>query len=387
MSKSRAIGIRGREAFTLVELLVVIAIIGILIALLLPAVQAAREAARRSQCTNNLKQLGLALHNYHDANNIMPFICGGTGGDALVSGSWTASFGTYNCWGPGCTSAYRLSGFVVLLPYMEQKAIYDKFANNNFSPGGWVNISDPNAPVHDAIPTFFCPSDGGARNYDKNRPARNYMMSMGDWTMQHHDAERQVVNPRGPFGTFRSPRRPGQLYNFAAVVDGLSNTAAFSERVVGQNIADVKGGFAQSAYVMPGATVLPGMLGIVPLDCKTTGISGNRYVTPGGGDVTGRYWSDGSSVASGFNTILPPNAPSCTASGYASQESRILAPPTSNHPGGVNVCMLDGSVRFISETIDTGNLSLGLVDGGPSNYGVWGALGSRAGGESITGSL
>ncbi|NMC20216.1 MAG: DUF1559 domain-containing protein [Thermogutta sp.] len=370
-----------KRGFTLVELLVVIAIIGILIALLLPAVQAAREAARRSQCTNNLKQLGLALHNYHDVNNMIPFICGGTGGDTLVNGSWTTSFGTYNAWCKTCTSAYRLSGFVVLLPYMEQKPIYDKFATMNFSPGGWVNVAG--SGVQDVIPGFFCPSDGSARTYDKNMPARNYMMSMGDWTMQHHDADRQVRNPRGPFGTFRSPRRPGQTHNFAAVTDGLSNTAGFSERVVGQNIADVKGGFAQSASVKPGATGLPGMLSIVPLDCKATPISGSRYVTPGTGDVTGRFWSDGSSVASGFNTILPPNAPSCTASGAASQESRILAPPTSNHPGGANVCMLDGSVRFISETIDTGNLSLGLVESGPSNYGVWGALGSRAGGESI----
>ncbi|GAB6185476.1 DUF1559 family PulG-like putative transporter [Thermopirellula anaerolimosa] len=372
-----------RRGFTLVELLVVIAIIGILIALLLPAVQAAREAARRSQCTNNLKQLGLALHNYHDVNNMMPFICGGTGGDTLTGGTWTTSFGTYNNWCTTCTSAYRLSGFVVLLPYMEQKPIYDKFASRNFSPGGWVDVAG--SGVYDKIPGFFCPSDGTAQTYA--RPGRNYMMSMGDWTMQHHDAERQVRNPRGPFGTFRSARRPGELFNFAAVTDGLSNTAAFSERIVGQNVADVKGGFAQSAYVMPGSTGLPGMLSIVPLDCKTTPISGKRYVTPGGGDVTGRYWSDGSMVASGFNTILPPNSSSCTASGTASQESRILAPPTSNHPGGANVAMLDGSVRFVSETIDTGNLSLGLVDSGMSNYGVWGALGSRAGGESISNGL
>ncbi len=368
-----------RRGFTLVELLVVIAIIGILIALLLPAVQAAREAARRSQCTNNLKQLGLALHNYHDVNNMIPFICGGTGGDTGSS----ASFGTWWSWCNTCTSAYRLSGFVVLLPYMEQKPIYDKFASMNFSPGGWADV--PGSGVYDTIPGFFCPSDGSALSSTKPRPGRNYMMSMGDWTMQHHDAARHVRNPRGPFGTFRSHLAPGEVHNFAAVTDGLSNTAAFSERIVGRSIADVKGGFAESASVVPGATVLPGMLSIVPLDCKVTPTSGSRYVTPGTGDVTGRWWSDGSIAASGFNTILPPNAPSCTASGVPSQESRILAPPTSNHPGGANVCLLDGSVRFISETIDTGNLSLGLVESGPSNYGVWGALGSRAGGESING--
>jgi len=368
-----------RRGFTLVELLVVIAIIGILIALLLPAVQAAREAARRSQCTNNLKQLGVALHNYHDVNNMIPFICGGTGGDV---GS-TASFGTYNQWCVGCTSAYRMSGFVSLLPYLEQKAVYDKFAQYTFSPGAWVDIAG--SGVYDKIPAFFCPSDPAAQNY--TRPARNYVMSMGDWTMQHHDADRQVRNPRGPFGTIRSPRRPGEMHSFASVRDGLSNTVAFSERVVGQNIADVKGGAAQSAYVMPGTTVLPGMLSIVPLDCKSTPIVNGRYQNPASGDLSGRYWSDGSSIASGFNTILPPNAPTCAASNTATQESRILAPPTSNHPGGVNVCMLDGSVRFVSDTIDCGNLSLGLVESGVSNYGVWGALGSRAGAESVPGQL
>jgi prepilin-type processing-associated H-X9-DG protein len=349
--------------------LVVIAIIGILIALLLPAVQAAREAARRAECTNKLKQIGLAAHSYHDVNRSLPFLCGGTG-----NGS---DFGAYNTWATTGTNAFRQAGFVGLLPYLEQQTVYNMFSSRNFSPGGWVDIA--NSPVYMKIPTFFCPSDPTAETYA--RGARNYMMSMGDWTMQHHDASRGI-QPRGPFGAARHAN-VGFCYNFAHVTDGLSNTVAFSERVVGADIANVKGGFAQSSGVVAGGTGLPGMLAIVPLNCKSVAISGSRYTTPASGDLTGRYYSDGSSVAAGFNTILPPNSPSCAAAGTASQESRIIAPPTSFHPGGANVCMLDGSVQFVSETIDCGDLTKGLVQSGKSPYGVWGALGSRNGGESV----
>ena len=360
-----------KPAFTLVELLVVIAIIGILIALLLPAVQAAREAARRSQCTNNLKQIGLGVHNYHDVNKSLPFLCGGTGAGG--------GFGTYNIWAPNGTNAFRQSGFVGLLPYVEQQAVYDMFASNNFSPGGWVDV--PNSPVYAKISAFYCPSDPTAQEFP--RGARNYMMSMGDWTMQHHDAARNVPNPRGPFGITREANR-GTCYKFAHVTDGLSNTVAFSERVVGTDIRKLKGGFAAVSGLHPGATVLDAMLAIVPLNCKSAPIVNSLYTTPASGDVTGRYYSDGSMVAAGFNTILPPNSPSCAPTGTPTQESRILAPPTSNHPGGANVCMLDGSVQFISDTIDCGDLTRGLVKAGPSPYGVWGALGSRDGREAVT---
>lgn len=369
---------RERRGFTLVELLVVIAIIGILIALLLPAVQAAREAARRSQCTNNLKQLGVALHNYHDTFKKMPFICGGTG--ACPPGS-TGNYGAYGTWSPTGTSAYRLSGFVSLLPFMEQQAVYDQSAKNNFSPGGWCNV--PNSPVYAKITAFFCPSDGGVSEHE--RGSRNYMMSMGDWNMQHHDMNgKSVKNPRGPFGIIRHAGA-GSCYGFAAVKDGLSNTAGFSERVVeGHRMADVKGGFAAVSGLFAGGVQPPAMLAIVPLNCMNAPIVNGSYTTPATGNVTGQYWSDGAMVMCAFNTILAPNSPSCAPAGTATQEARLLVPPTSYHPGGANVCMLDGSVQFVSETIDTGDLTLGLVETGQSNYGVWGALGSRNGSEPVS---
>ena len=378
LRKCRRLRISTR-GFTLVELLVVIAIIGILIALLLPAVQAAREAARRSQCTNNLKQIGLACQNYHDVYKSLPFICGGTGAWPLTG---VEGFGDYQHFGPGSTSAYRLSGFVSLLPFMEQQPIYDMSSSNNFSPGGWCNVAD--SPVYAQISSFFCPSDPNSPGYP--RGARNYMMSMGDWTMWHHDANAGVENPRGPFGIIRHAGA-GRCYRLASIVDGLSNTIGFSERVVGDKMAAVQGGFSNSASVLPGNTTGSAMLAVVPLDCMNVGIVNKSYTDPdsGGTDsLTGRFWSDGCMPASGFNTILPPNSPSCSSSATTAVESRILAPPTSKHPGGCNVCMLDGSVQFISETIDCGNLSLGLVTAGTSNYGVWGALGSRDGGEAAS---
>ena len=362
-----------RRGFTLIELLVVIAIIAVLIALLLPAVQQAREAARQTQCKNNLKQIGLATHNYQSTFSSLPFICGGTGGPGVDQ------YGDYNTWGSTGTSAYRLSGFVGLLPFMEQGAIYDMSANNNFSPCGWCEVA--NSPVDQKITGFFCPSDGEAQGYRYG--ARNYMMSMGDWTMQHHDAMRGVENPRGPFGIIRF-NGLGNTYDFASVHDGLSNTVAFSERVVGQNLADVKGGFSQASGLFSGGTTGAAMLPIVPLNCKVVATANGRYSNPATGSLTGRHWSDGAMTASGFNTILPPNSSSCAVSGTATQEARILAPPTSYHTGGANVCMLDGSVRFVSESINSGNLSLGLVASGNSNYGVWGAMGSRSGGEAVS---
>lgn len=357
-----------RKGFTLVELLVVIAIIGILVGLLLPAVQAAREAARRMSCSNNIRQIALALHNYHDAAKKLPVICGGTGNGG--------DFGTYNIFAPGGTSAYRMSGFVGLLPYMEQTALYEMSASNNFSPGGWVLVAG--SPVEKKIPGFLCPSD--AVGPTLNRGGRNYMMSMGDWSMQHHDAARGFRNPRGPFGTTRQAT-VGYTTTFSSVSDGLSNTIALSERCIGDNIAKLKGGFATSASVRIGNDVGATAMNIVPLDCKSTPMVNGVYSQPSSGDLTGTYWSDGSIVASGFNTILPPNSPSCAGNGQPTQESRIIAPPTSNHTGGAMVAMLDGSVSFISNSIESGNLTLGLVQAGMSNYGVWGALGSRDGAE------
>jgi prepilin-type N-terminal cleavage/methylation domain-containing protein len=157
------------RGLTLVELLVVIAIIGVLVSLLLPAVQAAREAARRMQCGSNLKQLGLALHNYHDTYGTFPYRQGGTGQPAPGEG------------GPGNGNAG--GGFIVLLPFFEQGPLYDQIAADGFGPRPW----DANyAPWQVGISTLVCPSDQAPVTihdawYGNHEGRTNYNFSSGDW--------------------------------------------------------------------------------------------------------------------------------------------------------------------------------------------------------------
>jgi prepilin-type N-terminal cleavage/methylation domain-containing protein len=346
-----------RRGFTLVELLVVIAIIGILIALLLPAVQAAREAARRTQCSNNLKQLGIGLQNYHDANKSFPFGVGGT--DLGISP-------------PPQHNWARASGFIPLLPYVEQQALYNQIVtggngNPPYGPTAWSAWV-----VWDVtLPAFQCPSDGGGMRSSTNRN-NNYAFSRGDTIVGVNNATSAT---RGIFA-YGNP-----TIKMSDITDGTSNTVAMSERV---KHADVTIGarpqVAIKEGIMTGISVQTG-----PGACLAT-VSGNYYTTPA--QVKGFWgclWTDGHTERTGFNTILPPNAPSCAGDNPANQnaDSNIgVFPPTSYHPGGALVLMCDGSNRLIADSIDTGNLALAPVTAGPSPYGVWGAMGSRAGAEA-----
>ncbi len=360
---------RHRPGFTLVELLVVIAIIGILIALLLPAVQAAREAARRSQCTNNLKQLGLALQNYHDVNKVFPYRKGGT---ATPSPTWSGYESNYE----------RKSGFIPLLPFMEQTPLYDRIRS-----GGGNPVSPPEGPAgwnawwdvwRNSPDMLLCPSDNGVT--DKNNPFNSYSFCVGDQIENIRDDQ----DVRGMFGFRRT-------YSMADVIDGTSNTIAMSERVAhGRGVGHSSGGTASVAkgteHVMAYVKGVGG-LRANPINCRPT--TDGKYYTAGLtlNSCTGVAWTDGQPAYTGFNTVLPPNSPSCSedTANWGDQAHMVL-PPTSRHPGGVNVLLVDGSVRFISETIDTGSLSSNQTQpkSGPSLYGVWGSLGSKAGSEPVS---
>jgi prepilin-type N-terminal cleavage/methylation domain-containing protein len=344
---------QSRRGFTLVELLVVIAIIGILIALLLPAVQAAREAARRSQCTNNLKQLGIALHNYADIFKSFPPACCGT---EHPSG-WTPSSTK-----PGSNNG-QLSAWAMMLPFFEQQALYNtiKAPYDGWAAWGGHPLTLSYTPWRTKIPVLMCPSDPAtASKADTSLAYCNYMLNWGD-------GMKLSTTPRGIFGMRTGIR-------FADITDGTSNTLAFSEAAVYNTPMRIKGAFVildvrtQSPVLCMGAIGPNGTLvGTEPPDHE---------------NMRGKSWACGRLIDTGFNTILPPNGPNC---GHVNGEgAEGPFPPSSYHPGGVVAAMADGAVRFISETIETGDLSKLEMTGksGESPFGVWGALGSRAGGEA-----
>lgn len=341
-----------KKGFTLVELLVVIAIIGVLIALLLPAVQQAREAARRMQCSNQLKQLGLALHNYHD---------------------------TYGAFVPRRQgpqqSSNRLSGYVGLLPFLEQAALYDQIragdSSNGIAPWGptpWSGWSVWNR----APQMLVCPS--GTSEHSSPEYV-NYSFSVGDSISANNGSFTNGIVSNTVRGLFHAQRGT----NMREITDGTSNTIAMSERLV----TFFSTGAKQQVRVNQGtATGLSG-LGSNPGACLAAA-DGAFFANPSSvKGRTGWKWTDGQIEKIGFTTVLPPNAPSCIeGSDVNGDGSTTILPPSSNHPGGAMGMFADGSVSFITETIDTGNLSVASVTNGQSPYGVWGAMGSKSGGES-----
>jgi len=372
-----------RSAFTLVELLVVIAIIGMLIALLLPAVQAAREAARRMQCSNHMRQWALACHNYHDVRHELPRML-----------HWSGN--TTN------DRRERFSATYVLLPFIEQSALFDVASA---LPTPWPAV-DENHAIARSVATLRCPSDGNTspstivlgsvNNFPARQSVINIVISRGDTTTH-------LLNTTGtaPDLTFAravpsdsyAPTRGMFYYNLGRglefATDGTSNTLLISESVVSteRGTNDLRGGIARHNPTsildvgVPSWTHDPSPCMNMPRD----GLNHFR-ITP---TVTahnqwrGARFLDGSVLYSGFNTILPPNAPSCI---WGTDEHAMgFYTANSNHSGGVNAARVDGSVSFISNTIDTGGLPStrqGRFLVGPSPYGVWGALGTPQGGES-----
>ena len=377
MQRSKNVNLGGggglrRQAFTLVELLVVIAIIGVLIALLLPAVQAAREAARRISCSNKIKQIALALHNHHDVHLTFP-----PGGDRMG--------GRFNFRNAVGTPIY-------LMPFMELQQTFDglmtlpvvtpvpnPWENYPTGTGTAYNISW-DAPPLDArtakFPAFVCPSNSVSLSTgtDARMQPYSYVFSMGDalWAYEifsgNPSSAAHYVGSRAAF--FMDEHR-----TFSYFVDGTSNTVAVSEcrtpearegRVVGDNTAQVSM-WTGAAHGIPGMCLTGSGITAGSNTFTATMFSQYRGVTIG----TGRWYENL------FSTILPPNSPLCAQDGSWG----VLA-PGSRHPLGVNVAFFDGSVRYVSDTIGCGNLNDTAVKNGASPYGVWGALGSPDGGES-----
>lgn len=372
---------RVRGGFTLVELLVVIAIIGILVGLLLPAVQAAREAARRMQCGNNLKQFGLAALNYESTFKRFP---------SSYRGIASRGFP-----GIGFDSQQEYAWTIAILPYIEQGPLYNNmmararpagpglprpWAGNN----GYHNDEQRNwgflGNWRIDISSFICPSDPPPPDRGESPSLINYRGSMGDTFFQNHfpASEWGARDNRGVFMMNR-------WLPISGLTDGTSNTVMFSEVAGGGGPRDIRGGVAQGIFAW------------TPADCLARrtnvngrpGLSGNvRAVFR---PVSGRAW-DGRPYFTGVTTMLPPNGPHCNWGDGDWNESMV--PASSFHTGGAQVSMGDGSVHFISDSIDTGNAAAlqqrpngeggPELYNGPSMYGVWGALGSRNGGESAS---
>jgi prepilin-type N-terminal cleavage/methylation domain-containing protein/prepilin-type processing-associated H-X9-DG protein len=363
-----------RSAFTLVELLVVIAIIGVLVALLLPAVQAAREAARRSQCSNNLRQIAIGCHNHHDTYGILP--------PASHNQIFRTALNGGNAWD-------RMGYITATLPFMEQKPLYQNCIRYQKNDGGrpWtmhnMGTGAP-SPYGQRVNTLVCPSDPDAKLPVNWLAPTNYHANRGDMWVNWDWWEW-----RGPFGN-------GERGNatFASITDGSTNTLLLGEVCIGKTPnkgANIKGGIA--------VNVSPFGPGDSPMACYAkrgpNGILlGDAQHCYDGSDQwgIGRRWGDAMSVYTTFFAILPPNQPSC-AGGAA--ENWGAPTSSSHHPGGAQVAMCDASVRFIPENIYAGDptASINALPNkpttapqhytGPSLWGVWGAMGSMRGQESV----
>ena len=341
------------RGFTLIELLVVIAIIGVLIALLLPAVQAAREAARRSQCTNNLKQLGLAAHNYHDQSGCFP----------LMTMYPAAS---YNGWSNGWP--------LQLLNGLEQSSMFNAF-NFVFNVYDNTNGTAVNSTVGwSQLAVLLCPSDANPRT---NPPwgTLNYFGNAGG---------------PGQIRTFSGTIIPNNWDNatsdgalpIAAIVDGTSNTALFSERLhgfkdgravyPGQTQDAKRGEFQLSGYnstTNQGSVAGPPIAMTMIQKCSSLpGTQASSYSWPCGWVWFVAY--PASMENSSYNHVGTPNTLACHASnqnGWGGFDP--IFPPSSNHSGGVNVAFADGSVKFIKDSV---------------SIPTWWALGTRNGSEVVS---
>jgi prepilin-type N-terminal cleavage/methylation domain-containing protein/prepilin-type processing-associated H-X9-DG protein len=373
-----------RSAFTLVELLVVIAIIGVMVGLLLPAVQAAREAARRMSCGNNFKQIGLGMHNYHAAYNTLAPGWGGTG-----------------------SNLFRLNSNIVgILPFVEQQAIWENISNGDPTLGIPPMGNNPWAtnfrPWITNISTYRCPSDptvlGGLGQL-------NYANAYGDVMRGLGRAPRNVLEPQsvggnnpsdgaGPHayhshvqGHDRGMFARGIAHKFRDVLDGLSNTVAMGEMCV----SDQKRSIKSYAYRMVGWW---GAGVFVPARCKQgphISVSDPSLFADTNIIPRGEIWADGHIHRSCVTTAIAPNSPSC---GRTDDLADGVYSVTSYHQGGAHVLMGDGAVKFVTDSIDTGDQTANPVctpiphahltlPGSRSPYGLFGALGTRDSKETI----
>jgi prepilin-type N-terminal cleavage/methylation domain-containing protein/prepilin-type processing-associated H-X9-DG protein len=339
---------RRQRGFTLIELLVVIAIIAVLIALLLPAVQAAREAARRAQCVNNLKQIGLAMHNYHSTFDSFPI---GQGNPGVMD--------TGTGHGP--------SMLLYMLSSVEQQALSNAF---NFllqaTPGADSTWTPINTTVYlTGVASFLCPSDPGSAVF---RYGTNYGGSVGPQYLSYG-----TNNSRGTgLGAWANQ----WAFRIRDFTDGTSNTLAFGEILIGDNSTGTWNG-AESYNCVPwpgnggqgsGADqMMPAAIANLNAYVVLCNQKRKEGIANQANDV-GSYWAAGRMIQGPIvNELLTPNSPHQDCYNFAQYSG--LKTFRSRHPGGVNALMADGSVKFMKNSV---------------NQSTWWALGTKAGGEVLS---
>jgi prepilin-type N-terminal cleavage/methylation domain-containing protein len=405
-----------RKGFTLVELLVVIAIIGILAGLLLPAIQQAREAARRMSCSSNIRQFGIALLGYEYSYKKIP-------GYAAGYFSENPNAGQPRVPNPPAGAIGRFSGLVGMLPFMEQQALFTQIdsgytaRNGTGTPptvtrgpygtmtGGtyvypWTGAYHPAASQ---VGFFRCPSDPGRKTQAYGSLGRlNYAFCLGDGQIGTNVFNINQETVRGMFCR-------AQQFILAACTDGTSNTIMFGEIAspaasVIRNATQVNATQVKDAKVQGGNIKLPVQAanrGVDVIACRQTIQAGVYRGMQNIHELRGIRWLDGLPIFSGFNTVNGPNGASCTNDATVNGEGVGIVSAGSYHFGGAHVVMFDNAVRFIPNEIDTTNndvsptanttdyYSPGRLDGnqvtpnwaGPSPFGAWGAMGTRGGGE------
>ncbi len=363
------------RGFTLVELLVVIAIIGVLVGLLLPAVQSAREAARRMSCSNNFKQIGLGWHNYHAAYNTF------AQSRSLTVPNWRGL-------GPN----------VALLPFIEQQALWEQISNPHTNVAGTTFAAfggfpwDTNyTPNRTQIGTLRCPSDP-AQSVDIGR--FNYAYNYGDasyWiTFYWPTWAGDVAGRRGMWVWHQSQK-------FASCLDGTSNTIMMAE--IGTDNGDratigSAATFPDTNIAMEKELCMTSVDPARPRFYKAAPQTVLGYDASGGQANKGRWWTDSVASNSGITTVIGPNGPSCIyTQGPNDDWGGGIFTASSRHPGGAHVLMTDGAVKFVTESINTSTEGMQPLTvtgwgvnraGSRSPFGVWGAMGTKASSEVVS---